>query len=143
MVNDGYTFRVPREEKTDWKEDVRRALVSPAFAFSDEDFMNRVIVAVKIVGNSYPNWDAFKEVTRDVAVIVQDYREQFKVWKKKNLPTRRAKIFFAEKHLQKEMHEKIWEYLKNYCASRGLLIEGGRDSRPVDYNEGSSYELTE
>ena len=56
-MNDKYYPRVPREEKTDWKSDVRRALVFPSFARSPWEFKHRVQSAISIISNTYPNWE--------------------------------------------------------------------------------------
>jgi len=133
MVEDEYEMRVPREEKTDWKNDIRRALVSPSFAYNQEDFMKRVESCIDIVACSYPNWDAHQEIKKDVDKIILDFRNKFKKWRLDNEPTKRHRRYLVEKQHQLNMHKKIWEFLKNYCARHGMLVEGPRDSRAIPY----------
>lgn len=131
IMND--EFRLPITEKTDWKEDIRRALVSPSFAYNDIDFMDRVVNCIHIVGCTYPHWDAYREVNTGVDEILKDYRQQFKDWTEKYTPCKRYTRVSAELNFQVKMHYQIWTFLKNYCAKRGLLVDGPRDSKAVQY----------
>ena len=142
MDEDEFYFRVPREEKTDWKNDVRFALISPRFAYNPWDFMDRVEIAIEIVACTYPNWNAYEEVNLGTGKIIKDYREKYALWCKKNPMVKRTRKQRMQLTLKMEMHRAIWTYLKNYCARHGMLIEGPRDSKSVDL-EGESLDVTE
>jgi len=130
---DDYEERVPREEKTNWKVDIQRALISPNFAFNDEDYMRRVVNAKDIIALTFPGWDAKKDIDSGTEKIVAKWRAKFKKWFAENEPMKWHKRYRTEKNHQLEMHREILSFLRNYVAKKGMLVEGPRDSRPTPY----------
>ena len=130
-----YENRLPKDEKTNWREDIRRALIKPSLTNNPEYFMEAVDSAIDIVACTYPGWNAFKEVHEKVDAIVKDYRTRFINWKLANEPMRRAKRYLKGKEFQLVMHTDIWTFLKNYCAKKGLFIDGPHDTQATKYGK--------
>lgn len=140
--DDEFNMRVPRSEKTDWKDDVRYALVSPRFAFNMFDFMDRVESAIAIIGCQYPGWNAYKEIHAEVDKLTEKYKQEFATWCKNNTTRGKWKTLTKENRLRLELHREIWTFLKNYCGKRGMLIEGPRSGVAVDFERESLNDIT-
>lgn len=132
-MSDDYNPRVPREEKTDWKNDVRKALVAPSFATNEWDFKRLVDSSVNILALTYPGWNAFKEVNAEIEKIKSKHNAALVKWCDSNLNAGKFVKRRAELHSDLLMHDEIWTYLKNYAAKYGMLIEGPRNSDAVDF----------
>jgi hypothetical protein len=133
--NNDFIPRVPKTEKTDWKNDIRHALVQPIYAVNDYHFMDLVEDAKNIVANTYPGWDAYSDVTEKVKEIRDKWIGYWTDWKDKNIPCKRYTRMRAKHFCNVQMNQEIWTFLKNYCAIRGIMVEGPRDSQSVSYDE--------
>ena len=133
--DDVYVFKVPRDEKTKWKEDIRRALLRPDYAISPEDFCRKVKQAVDVVALEYPNWNAYKEISEGISEIENKWINKFEEWIKKNEPMKWYKRYNTEKQFKFKNHHEILIFLRNYCARYGMLTEGPRDSRAIPYGK--------
>ena len=136
MSDEEFIGRVPPSEKTNWKDEIRRALVYPKYCSHNPIlFMSAVDSAKEIVANSYPGWNAFKEINEEVNKIKAEFKKKYDDWRKDSPNVRKSKKYLVEMSLNVEMNKKIWTFLKNYVAIHGMLTSGPHDSRPVKYED--------
>lgn len=113
-------------DKTDWRITLHRKLEACVDAEGTEFYPKRVQSLISAAGATYPGWDALKEISDERIKIKKKYKYAWINWLDENSTAKRTKKYFIKKKLYIMEYNEIFEFIKNMCARKRMLLWGSK-----------------
>ena len=130
-------------DKTDWRITLHRKLEACVDAEGTVYYPKRVQTLISAAGATYPGWDAHKEITEERQRLKQKYEYAWINWLDENSTAKRTKKYFIKKKLYYMEHNDIFEFIKNMCARKRMLLWGSKKipgGSQITYDENKDEE---
>lgn len=111
-------------DKTDWRITLHRKLEDCVNAEGSLWYIKRVQSLISAYSASYPNWDAKGDLENKIRELETEYTVEWEKWLKKNSTAKRWVKYNTKLSFRIQLHKDIFEYIKNTCASRRMLLWG-------------------
>lgn len=125
-------------DKTDWRVTIHRKLESCIDAEGTVYYRKRVKSLVSAASAQYPGWDAQKEITVFREKIKNKYAKQWLDW----IHEHPSKTKWQKRDYRKQLdyleHKETFEFIKNMCARKRMLLWGSKlipGGTQMEYNE--------
>lgn len=125
-------------DKTDWRKTIHKELEAAVEAKGTPWYRHRIDSLIDAVAAEYPGFNAEKEIREKLERLETKYTEAEKLWLKLNSTNRRAQKWLYHKHLRDALCHDMFEFIKNLCARKRMLlwgtkkIEGGTQMEYTD-----------
>jgi len=113
-------------DKTDWRVTLHRKLEACVDAEGTIFYNKRVCSLISAVSASYPGWDARREVTEEIKKLEQKYTDIWEYWLNDNLTRAYIEKENYRSYLKLCLHKDVFEYIKNMCARKRMLLWGSK-----------------
>ena len=111
-------------DKTDWRITLHRKLEGCVDAEGTFWYMSKVKSLISAYSATYPNWDAKEDLDNKIAELEEKYTNEYDNWLKKNSTAKRWTKQSMELSYKIRLHKDIFEYIKNTCAEKRMLLWG-------------------
>jgi len=111
-------------DKTDWRTTLHRKLEACVDAEGTPYYRLRVKSLISAYSAEYPGWDAKSDLEKNIHLLEQKYTVLWDEWVKKNSSAKRWSKYNYRKLLYDMLHKDIFEYIKNMCAKKRMLLWG-------------------
>jgi hypothetical protein len=125
-------------DKTDWRKTIHRKLEACVDAENSEWYPSRVESLVSAYATVYPGWNAKRETLEQIRLINAKYDVLWETWLRGNLTKRRWQKHFAKKFYRMKQYKEIFEYVKDRCGVKRMLLWGHKKipgGTQMEYNE--------
>jgi len=113
-------------DKTDWRITLHRKLEACVDAEGTEYYPKRVKSLISVVSASYPGWDAQRDINDMLKKVRIKYYKLWFDWLEDNSTAKHAKKYHHRKKLYHMEYNEIFEYIKNMCARKRMLLWGSK-----------------
>jgi hypothetical protein len=111
-------------DKTDWRITLHRKLESCVNAEGTFYYIKTVQSLISAYSATYPNWNAKADLQVKINELEQVYTTRWEKWLRKNSTAKRYAKESMELSFKIRLHKDIFEYIKNTCASKRMLLWG-------------------
>ena len=113
-------------DKTDWRVTLHRKLEACVDAEGTEYYNQRVKSLISCVSAQFPGWDAEKEINIYISKREKYYTNLHDIWFEDNSTRDMWDKYFYKKALKTMLHHDIFNYIKNMCARKRMLLWGSK-----------------
>lgn len=113
-------------DKTDWRLTLHRKLEECVNSEGTLLYCNRVKSLVSAASATYPGWDAKVEIETEIERLQNYYNREWQVWLTQNSTAKKHRKYKHMKQLYNDAHKDIFEFIKNMCARKRMLLWGSK-----------------
>lgn len=125
-------------DKTDWRVTLHRKLEACVDAEGTLYYTRRVESLVSAASAQYPGWDAEAEINEEITRVSMKYDLLWDGWLESNLTATKWTKYNKSKQLNYNKHKEIFDFIKNMCARKRMLLWGSKKiagGTQMEYNE--------
>ncbi len=111
-------------DKTDWRVTIHRKLESCVNAEGSLYYPIRVKSLVSAVSATYPGWNAKQEIMDELVTLEEKYTDLWDEWLLDHNTARKWQKYIKYKELYYGFCKEIFEYIKDMCARKRMLLWG-------------------
>jgi len=111
-------------DKTDWRRTIQRKLEGCVDASGRHWYPNRLDSLIDAVAAEYPGFDAHSEITTIYDYLNDKYENVWNLWLKQNSTKSKWQKRRYQKYLYHCFCHDMFEYIKNLCARKRMLLWG-------------------
>jgi len=111
-------------DKTDWRKTIHRCLENCVRAEGTIYYMHTVQSLVSAFAANYPNFDAKQMTNKKIDELEKKYTQIWDSWTHINSGKRKDQKQQYKYYLRVCLCRDIFEYVKNLCASKRMLLWG-------------------
>ena len=113
-------------DKTDWRITLHRKLEACVDAEGTEFYPKRVKSLISVASATFPGWDAKTDIENEIKRLQEYYTGLWTTWFEDHGTAKRERKYQHKKQLYLEAHKSIFEYIKNMCARKRMLLWGSK-----------------
>lgn len=113
-------------DKTDWRLTLHRKLEDCVNSEGTLLYTNRVKSLISAASAEYPGWNAKHDIETEIDRLQKHYTNEWNVWLESNSTAKKHRKYKHMKLLYNEAHKAIFEFIKNMCAKKRMLLWGSK-----------------
>lgn len=111
-------------DKTDWRKTIHRELEMCINAKGTFFYRKHIDSLIDAVAAEYPGFDAKETIIKKLNELEGKYDKAWVLWLKLNPTKRRNQKYMFKKSLQNQLCHDMFEFIKNLCAKKRMLLWG-------------------